>query len=292
MVEVPTDGPVLVSGATGTHGKAVVRALLAAGRPVRALTRNPNSDQARELAERGADVVLGDLLEAGSLTEAMSGVSAAYAVTTPFADGADTEIEQGEQIIAAASDASLPWLVLASVASADQATGVPHFDSKWEIERGLQASGLPLTIVAPTYFYENLGDPREKIVDGELVLPLAASQPLQQIALADLGAVVVSLLTRPQEFLGRRIELAGDDPTPEQMADALAAASGSPVHYRQIESEAIAARSKDLAAMYRFLADTGYHVNLAEVRTTFAAVKWTTFGEWIREQPIRPGTDI
>src|SRR5262249_4584176 len=152
---------VLVTGATGTHGGAIVEALLAAGRPVRALTRNAGSARARDLAGLGAELATGDLLDQGSLVEAMHGVSAAYAVTTPFGDGTDAELAQGRQIIAAAGAAGLPWLVLASVASADRATGIPHFESKWRIEQALQSSRLVHTVVAPTYFYENLGDPRE-----------------------------------------------------------------------------------------------------------------------------------
>lgn len=104
----------------------------------------------------------------------------------------------------------MAWLILASVASADRATGIPHFESKWQIEKHLvDASQLPHTIVAPTYFYENLGDPAEMIAAGELSLPLSASRPLQQVAVADLGKLVVALLDRHQEPKG---VLAGGEP--------------------------------------------------------------------------------
>lgn len=272
----------LVTGATGTHGGAIAKALLAAGRPVRALTRNAGGARARELAALGAELATGDLLDHGPLVEAMSGVSAAYAVTTPFGDGTEAELEQGRQIIAAAGATGLPWLVLASVASADRATAIPHFESKWRIEQALQSSPLVHTVVAPTYFYENLGDPRELIAEGELALPLPASRPLQQIALADLGAAVVALLARQPEFVGQRIEFAADQPTPVQMADALSAAGGRAVPYRQTELETVASRSADIAAMYRFLGDIGYQVDLASVRSRFPEVQWTAFADWVR----------
>jgi uncharacterized protein YbjT (DUF2867 family) len=162
-------------------------------------------------------------------------------------------------------------------------TGVPHFESKWQIEQQLRCTALPHTVVAPTYFYENLGDPRQQIEDGELALPLAPSRPLQQIALADLGAAVVSMLGREQEFRGRRVELAADEPTPQQMADSLSVLAGRPIRYRQTGLETVAARSKDLAAMYRFLNGTGYQVNIAAIKATFPDVDWTTFSDWVND---------
>jgi uncharacterized protein YbjT (DUF2867 family) len=291
MTERFTNGPVLVTGATGPHGGAVAAALLAAGRRVRALTRDPASAQAGKLAALGAELATGDLLEPGSLRNAMRGAAAVYAVTTPFGDGPQAEIRQGEQIIAAAAEADVPWLVLASVASADRATGVPHFEGKWQIEQRLRTSRRPHTVVAPTYFYENLGDLDDRIAAGELALPLPASRPLQQLALADLGAAVASMLDRREEFLGQRIELAADQPTPRQMADALSVAGGRAVSYRQVDIEEVVARSEDLAAMYRFLADTGYQVDIDNALARFPDVQWTTFAEWvIAGAGARPGT--
>jgi len=273
--------PVLVTGATGPHGRAVTLALLSTGRRVRALTRDPTSARAGELTALGGELAVGDLLDPASLTEAMRGTSAVYAVTTPFGGGAQAEIAQGEQILAAADRAHVPWLVLASVASADRASGVPHFESKWQIEQRLASSQLLHTVVAPTYFYENLGNLDQKIADRELALPLPPHQPLQQIALADLGAAVASLFTRRMEFIGQRIELAGDQPTPQQMTDALSAAAARHLRYRQVPLDTIATRNADLAAMYRFLTDTGYQVDIAAVRAQFPDVNWTSFAQWV-----------
>jgi uncharacterized protein YbjT (DUF2867 family) len=276
------DGPVLVTGATGHHGRAVVEALLAAGRRVRALTRNPDGSVAQQLAARGAEVAHGDLLDRESLLGAMTGSIAVYAVTTPFSAGPDGEVQQGEQLIAATRAANVPWLILASVASADRRTGIPHFESKWRIERELQASSLAHTVVAPTYFYENVGDAGETIGAGELSLPLSPSRPLQQVALMDLGALVVAVVNRREEFLGARLEVAGDQPTPRQMADALSRTGERPVRYRQIGLDEVAARSSDLAAMYRFLEETGYQVDISALRDDFPEISWTTFAAWAR----------
>jgi uncharacterized protein YbjT (DUF2867 family) len=288
MSEQSIHRPVLVTGATGPHGGAVARALLRAGRRVRVLTRNPTGGRARELAELGAELATGDLVDRDSLVRAMDDVAAAYAVTTPFGDGPAAEVEQGRQLIDASRVAGVPWLLLASVASADKGTGVPHFESKRQIEQQLHASQVPHTVIAPTYFYENIGDPAQATAGGELALALAPDRPLQQIALADLSEVVVSVLSRRAQFLGERIELAGDQPTPQQMADAVSAALGKPIRYRQLPLEEVAARSADLAAMYCFLGGGGYQVDIAGVRARFAEVSWSTFGAWVTAELARP----
>ena len=135
------DLPVLVLGATGGQDGAVASALLTAGRPVRALVRDPGSDRAE-------------------LAAAMRRISAAFALTTSFesgtpADGTAAELQQGQAIIEAATSAELPFLLFSSVAGALGNSGVPHFDSKAAVERALADSDLRYAVVAPTYFYDN-----------------------------------------------------------------------------------------------------------------------------------------
>jgi uncharacterized protein YbjT (DUF2867 family) len=265
--------PVLVFGATGSHGGAVAHALLGEGVPVHALVRDPSSDRARALAEAGAELVAGDLLDAGSLTGPLSAVAAAYAVTTPFEGGADEEVRQGEAIVAAAKEAALPWLVLGSVAAAARAP-VPHFRSKARIEDLLRDSGVPWSVVAPSYFYENVLASHDALAAGELPIALPANTPLHQVALANLGAVVAAVLGRREEHLGERVEVAGDAPTPAEMAEALR------VEYVEVPLERVRERSPDLAAMYGFLADEGYGIDVEAVRARYPEVPWISFADW------------
>lgn len=266
---------VLVFGATGTHGGAVAGALLGANRPVRALARDASSSRAQELAAAGATLVVGDMLDRESLVRALSDVDAAYAVTTPFAGGAEEEVRQGEGIVAAAQAASLPWLVFGSVASAGRAA-VPHFQSKARIERALRGSGVPWTIVAPSYFYENVLGSREALAAGELPLALPATTPLHQVALANLGSVVAAVLARREEHLSARLEVAGDAPTPAEMAAAFGA------RHVQVPLERVRERSEDLALMYEFLGSTGYGIDVAAVRARYPEVPWLDYAEWAR----------
>src|SRR4051794_13649776 len=272
---------VLVTGATGLHGGAIAEALLTAGRRVRALTRDGSSRRGRWLADRGAELAVGDLLDTSSLVAAMRGAAAVYAVTTPFAAGAAREIEQGTHIIAAADQAQVPWLILASVASADRSTGIPHFESKARIEQHLRASRVPHTVVAPTYFYENVGHPAAIVASGELSLPLPASRPLQQVAVADLGALVVALLDRREDFVGPRIGVGGEEPTPQQMAEALSEAGGRPVRYEPVD---LGGRTGDIAAMYRHLQRPRQQGATAGARERFPEVVWTSFARWAEQQ--------
>jgi uncharacterized protein YbjT (DUF2867 family) len=267
---------VLVFGATGTQGGAVARALLSRAIPVRALVRTPTSARAQALVKLGAELIVGDLGDERSLARALATVPVAYAITTPFGDGADAEVRQGETIIRAASQAGLPWLILASVAAAERAP-VPHFQSKARVEARLREASVPWTVVAPSYFYENVLGSREALLAGELPMPLPIRTPLHQVALRDLGAVVAAVLNRREEHLSVRIEIAGDAPTPEEMAAALGV--------RAVETPigALAQRNPDLAAMYTFLANTGYGIDIAALRERYPEVSWSGFAHWASE---------
>jgi uncharacterized protein YbjT (DUF2867 family) len=263
----------LVFGATGVHGGAVARALLDAGESVSAFVRDPHSARALALEQRGARLAVGDLDNAASVTRALAEVEAAYAVTTPFEGGAEEELRQGTQIVASATQARLPWLILASVASAAHAD-VPHFASKARIEQALKQSALSWTVLAPSYFYENVLGSSGAIREGRLPLALPADTPLQQLALDDLAALVVAILQRRDEHIGARVEVAADSPTPAAMARAIG------VRYEQVSLTKIAERNPDLAAMYSFLAQKGYAVDIGALKQRYPEVAWRSFSEW------------
>jgi uncharacterized protein YbjT (DUF2867 family) len=269
----------MVIGATGTHGGAIARELLAAGRQLQALVRNPDSDRARRLRDAGAVLVTGDLDDRDSLIRAFSDVASVYAVTTPFHGGTDEEDRQGHNIIAAAEQAELPWLLLASVAAADRAA-VPHFASKARFERRLRAGTVPWTVIAPSYFFENVGGLASAIAAGTLPLALPAQQPLHQVALGNLGALVAVVLSRREEHLLQRVEVAGDAPTPAEMAQALGVA------FVRVPIAQIQARSPDLAAMYAFPSERGYDIDVPALRDRYPEVDWLRFADRARDSAL------
>jgi uncharacterized protein YbjT (DUF2867 family) len=208
----------------------------------------------------------------------MQGTCAAFALTTPFESGPAAEVTQGDAIIAAALRARLPYLVFSSVAGATARTGVPHFESKAQVEQALAASGLAHTIVAPTYFYDNALGGYEDLLAGVLELPLPENHRLQQLDRSDLGSFVATVLADPAGFDGRRIELASDEPTPTQMTQALSDATGRPVRFRETPMSAV--RSRDMAAMWEFLRGPGYQADIAALHRDYPQVAWTSFAAW------------
>jgi uncharacterized protein YbjT (DUF2867 family) len=265
--------PIVVTGATGTHGGAVARELVASGYNVRALVRDPGSERARELQREGAVLVRGDLTDQDSVARAFLQAGAVYAVTTPFSGGPGEEERQGANIIAAAQQVELPWLVLASVAAADRAP-VPHFRSKARIESRLREAAIPWTVIAPSYFYENVFGVSDAISRGTLPLALPPDRPLHQVALANLGTLVVSVLSRKDEHLGQRVEVAGDAPTPVEMASAIG------VEFIRRPIGEVRERNPDLGAMYEFLSSEGYGIDVPRLRARYPEVNWLSFADW------------
>ncbi|KRD09810.1 NmrA family transcriptional regulator [Mycobacterium sp. Root265] len=278
-------GHFVVLGATGAQGGAVVRALLESGATVRGITRRTDSASARRLSAAGVEVVAADLSDETSVAQAFTGVDGAYALTTPFEDGPEAEVAQGRTILDAALAAQVPHLVFSSVADADQHTGIPHFDSKAEVEESLARSGLSYTIVGPSYFYDNMLGGLDDIKAGVFALPLPADTTLQQLSRRDLGRFVAAVLTDPDPVRGMRIDIASDEPTPQQMTAAIAAALGKPVRLATSDPDDIG--SDDMRAMFGFLAAGGYTVDIPALHAQYPQVGWQSFTDWI-DTDLRP----
>ena len=135
---------VVVTGSTGKQGGAVARGLLERGHKVRAVTRDPNSSQAKLIANAGATLVAASLEDTAAIMKALEGATSLFAMTTPFG-GTDAETRQGVAAAAAAKAAGV-HLVFTSVGSANRQTGIPHFDSKYEIEKHIARVGVRATI--------------------------------------------------------------------------------------------------------------------------------------------------
>src|SRR5215831_741314 len=146
---------ILVTGATGRQGGAVIRHMLPGNWKLRALTRSPDSEAAQALVRQGIEIVAGDLEDPASLQRACRGVYGVYSVQDFWAVGAQREVRQGLNIADAAKHAGLQHLVYSSVGGAERNSGIDHWNSKWEIEKHIRKLGLPATIVRPAAFMEN-----------------------------------------------------------------------------------------------------------------------------------------
>ena len=277
---------VLVTGATGKQGGHLVLELLARGHSVRGLTRKPESPAAAALAERGVTIVPGDFEDRGSLERAARGVDAIFAMATPYESGTKTETREGMNIVRAASSAGVRHLVYSSVAGADRATGIPHFDSKFEVEKEIRRSGVPFTIVAPVFFMENfLADwLAAGIAQGTIAIPVPATRRLQQIAVADIARFTALVIERRESFLGKRIDIASDELTLTTAAALISEASGRPVEYTALPVDAVRKQSEDLARMYEWFDRVGYDADIVGLRVAYPDVDWHRFSVWARER--------
>ena len=181
---------VLVTGATGRQGGAVIRSMLPKGWKLRALTRRPDAAPARELARRGVEIVRGDLDDPASLDAAARGAYGVYSVQDFWSIGARREIQQGKNLADAARRAHVEHFVYSSVGGAERNSGIDHWESKWEIEKHIRKLGLPATILRPAAFMENyyVDQVEIGILKGKLVDPIRADKPYQTVAAEDIGA--------------------------------------------------------------------------------------------------------
>jgi uncharacterized protein YbjT (DUF2867 family) len=277
---------IAVTGATGAQGGATARALLAAGHRVRALTRRLDSPAARTLRALGAELRPADFDDRASLDSAFAGADALFAVTTPFGTDLPTETRQGATLVDAAVAARLGHIVLTTAAHADRGTGVPHYESKYLVERRLPGRGVPWTVIGPAAFMDNYagGWTLDGLREGIFAWPMPADRPLALITAGDIGAFAALVLQRRDEFAGRRIDIASDVRTPAQLTEILAAAMGRPVAYRQVPLAHVRTRSEDLASMFGYFTTTGLDVDAEALRREYPEVGWHRFTDWATAQ--------
>ncbi len=271
---------ILVTGATGQQGGAVAKALLAKGQKIRVMTRNP--DKASALVKAGAEIVKGDLMNPGDLQAALRGAHGVFAMSTPFEAGMDAEVRQGIEMADAAKRAGVDHYVYTSVGSAHRYTGIPHFESKWKVEQHIAKIGLPATILRPVWFMENFTTFAKPSAEGVLSLPMKPGRKLAMVALKDIGEFGASAFVRPNDFLGRAIDLAGDDLTMAEVAAQLSRTTGRPVRFQEFPlKQAEAAMGHDLAVMFKWFDDVGYAIDVPGLKRQFG-LPLTTFAEWAR----------
>ncbi len=271
---------VLVIGATGHQGGAVLRHLRERGFSVRAGTREPDQPKVRALMGHGAEVVRCDLDDLDSLTRAMDGAYGVYSVQNSHSAGIESEIRQGIQAADAAKRQRVSHFVYSSVASADQRTGIPHFDSKYRIEEHIRGTGMPYTIIRPAFFMENWLGMRDGIENGEFSLPLDPGTRLQMIAVDDIGGMVATAFERPGKWQDRAFELAGDELSMADLAQVFTRVTGREVRYTQIPWDQFESKAgKEMTLMYRWFQDVGYHIDIGAVRQEYP--KLETFDHWL-----------
>ncbi len=276
---------ILVTGATGQQGGAVLRALLKRGFTVRALTRDTQGPKAKALAEKGVQVVAGDLSDRASLDAAMRGAHGAFSIQTVGKKEGD-EQRQGIAVAEAAAAARVEHLVYSSVGGAERKTGIPHFDSKFEIEERIRALGVPHTILRPVFFMENLSTPRMArfIFLGMLHAAMGKQKTLQLIAVEDIGEIAAIAFAEPERYLGKAIELAGDELVLSRIQEEFRKRTGRPERAFPYPRFMLGVLPYDLRSMIRWFGTHGYAADIPAVRAIYPGL--LTLPQWLEKTRI------
>ena len=271
---------IAVVGSTGAQGGSLVRAILddpAGEFAVRALTRNPDSEQARALAELGAEIVGVDFEDEASVTDAFKGAYGAFCVTFFWQlMSPEKELAQATIQARAAKAAGVEHVIWSTLPDTRQVYPldddrmpslgrfkVPHFDGKAEADAVFRELGVPTTYLQTVFYYENFihfGMEPKRNGAGvlSLNLPLAKGK-LPFIAAADIGKSALGIFRRGRELVGRTIGIMGDQLTGDEIAKALQNAFGETVVYEPVTYRQYAAfgfpGADDLANQFQYFSE-------------------------------------
>jgi uncharacterized protein YbjT (DUF2867 family) len=276
---------ILVTGATGRQGGAVAKALLARRFTVRVLTRDAGGAPACALAKAGAELAQGDFDDPASLANALAGVSGLFAMQTPYEAGIDSEVAHGFALADAAGRAGVEQIIYSSVAAADLGTGVPHFESKGQIERHIASLNFPqVTILRPAFFMEMLLAPgnMRMLARGCIEFGMRPETRIAMIAVDDIAAMAVAAFEEPQRWHGAAVTLAGDEPDLTAVAAAFSAALRRPVRYAQVAYEAIEPDTRPKAGTQQWLETFGWTVDVPKLRASYPFAA-RTIAQWAVE---------
>jgi uncharacterized protein YbjT (DUF2867 family) len=310
---------ITVFGATGAQGGGLARAIL--GDPqrrfaLRAITRKPESPAARALAAAGAEVVVADIDDIHAVRRAMAGAHGAFCVTNFWEHlSPDKEVAQARTMAQAASNTGLQHVIWSTLEDTREFAppgtrmpvllgryNVPHYDGKGEANAAFFERGVPTTLLATSFYWDNLfhfGMQPQRDADGRLgfVLPMGEAK-LPGIAAEDIGACALAIFARGAEMVGKSIGVAGEHLSGAQMAEQLSLALGEPVAHVDLSPREYAALgfpgAEDLANMFQF--KTEFERSYCAARNPACARELhpglQTFARWLAKHkdrmPIAP----
>jgi len=275
---------IAVTGATGQQGGAVARKLLSEGWQVRALTRDASKPAAQALAQSGAELVPGDMDNPAELEAAFNGAYGVFSVQNFWLPGVgyEGEVRQGKAVADAAKNAGVQHFVYSSVGAAHRGMGQKHFASKHEIEQHILALGLPATILRPVAFMENYLWNRDKILNG--VFPSWGRRPektIQLIAVEDIAFFTHLAFANPEAYLGKTLEIAGDELTDGQIAGVFGKVLGREVVVEMPQMPKGFTPDEEQIAMNAFFNGEGYTADIAALRALHPGL--LDFETWVRK---------
>jgi len=302
---------IAVLGATGAQGGGLVRAILAdkSGEfSARALTRDVNSEKAKALKNLGAEVVAYNVDDYESLKAAFNGAYGVFAVTFFWEHfSADKEIEEAKMIAKAAKETNVKhviwstledtrkWIPLSDnrMPTLQSKYKVPHFDGKGEAEKYFTEQNLPVTFLLTSAYWENMiyfGWNPTRGQDGKLALNFPmGDKKLPAIGVEDIGKSAYSIFKRGNEFIGKKIGIAGGHLTGKQMADSLTKALGEEVVYNAVPFDVYRKfdfpGADDVGNMFQFKHDfNDYYCGARDLKFSKSLnPELKSFDEWLKE---------
>lgn len=225
---------ILVTGAAGKTGRAIITALVARGQAVRGLVRR--SEQIEAVKSLGAkEAIVGDMRDEDALRRAARGVRATYHICPNVNPH---EIAIGKAAITAASKAGVEQFVFHSVMH-PQTEAMTHHWNKLRVEEALFESGQAYTILQPASYMQNVLGGWQTIVErGVYGVPYSVEARISMVDLEDVAQAATVVLTEPGH-LGATYELAGPEVlTQTQVAGILSRHLRRPVRAEQVTIEA------------------------------------------------------
>jgi uncharacterized protein YbjT (DUF2867 family) len=288
-------------GATGKQGGAVVRALLKAGRSVRAFVRDPASPAALALAADGVDIVKGEFTDTASLDAALKGVDGVFSVQMGSHPGDPrTEILAGKALVEAAHRAKVRVIVHSSVARAgDHESFAGWSEGRWEplywqnkaaVNEMVKSQGFRFwVILKPALIMENLVPPMVNTMypsfaeRGRFETAIEADTRNDWIAAQDIGAFAAAAFAEPERFHGHEIDLAADSITLPEVAAKITKATEKPVSAVTLSKEETLAKPHGGMTFKHESWNNveGYKVDLDAVRSW--GVPLTTLDQFIKQ---------
>ncbi|MEX2178460.1 MAG: NmrA/HSCARG family protein [Gemmatimonadaceae bacterium] len=307
---------IAVAGATGAQGGGVVRAILAdrAGEfAARALTRDPASDKAKALTDLGAEVVQADLHDPTSVRRAFDGAYGAFCVTFFWNHmSPDTETAEARSMADAAKSAGLKHVIWSTLEDTRKFVPldddrmptlmdrfkVPHLDNKADADAIFAATGVPVTYLITSFYWENFiyfGMNPKRGPDGTLALSLPmADRKLSGIAAEDIGKAAYALFRKgPGSTAGKHIGVASEHLTGAEMAAKFSNALGEKVAYNAVPFEVFRGLgfpgADDLGNMFQFFAEFDEAVGGARDASQTRALnpELLTLDQWLERNKER-----
>lgn len=306
---------IAVVGATGSQGSGLIRAILddpSREFTARAITRDPKSPKAQELARQGVEVVAGDIDDEASIARAFEGAYGAFCVTF-FWNHFSPEREQtnASTLAKAAKQAHLKHVIWSTLEDTRKLVPLsdnrmptlqgkykcPHFDAKGESDHFFTDLGLPVTFLRTTFYWDNMimfGMGPKRGADGKLVLTFPiGDKRLSGIASEDIGKAAFGIFKAGSKYIGKTVGIAGEHLTGAQMAASLSKAFGEEVRFQEISPDAYRKLgfpgAEDLGNMFQYYRDFEKEFvggrDLAVARSLAPSLQ--SFDQWVAKNKSR-----